>query len=276
VIIYIVIFCHIWACIWIVLGFPRYPGEATWFIDVEHLDFEFESDKLRHGMAYLYLRSLYYVVGTLTTNGFGDPIGHTIREYLVSMTLMFFGLLLFTVFYEKAKDIINDKTKGLYSAKVEELDEWFHKIKTCVDDNMTIVDSFLLAAVQKTLEHRIEHNFQHLFVNNEQYKHLDPTSRKQILNVVFQNLRNKFDILFRNLSEDFINYLLMFCEPRVYIANEVIILRGTDTKGLYLIREGIVAQAGKVPDMMFNRLIAGSFFGESFLTSNPTSSYYYM
>jgi len=53
-------------------------------------------------------------------------------------------------------------------------------------------------------------------------------------------------------------------------------LRGTDPNGLFLIREGTVAQAGEVPDKIFNRLLAGSFFGEGFLTSNPTSSYYYM
>jgi len=90
----------------------------TWFDDVEDLDYTYKSMKLNHGSAYVYLSSLYFVVGTLTTNGFGDPIGHSLREHLVSMGLMFFGLLMFTVFYEKGKAIMDNKTKKLYFQKV--------------------------------------------------------------------------------------------------------------------------------------------------------------
>lgn len=176
----LVVVCHFWACVWITLGFPRYPGEQTWFSDVEELDYTYKSKELDHGSVYVYLSSLYFVVGTLTTNGFGDPIGHSVREYLVSMCLMFFGLLMFTVFYEKGKDIMNNKTKGLYNKKVEEFDAWFNMIKSSVDDNAAVVDDFLLAAVQKTLQHRIDHNWQHLFVNNEQYKHLNPRDKQQV------------------------------------------------------------------------------------------------
>ena len=110
---------HIWACVWIVLGFPRYPGEKTWFMDVADLNYGYKSEELKHGSASLYLTSLYFTVGTLTTNGFGDPIGHTVREYLVSMILMFFGLLMFTVIYEKAKAVImRNKAQRLHSNKV--------------------------------------------------------------------------------------------------------------------------------------------------------------
>ncbi len=75
---------------------------------------------------------------------------------------------------------------------MEEFDAWFSMIKNCVDDNAAIVDDFLLSAVQKTLQHRIDHNWQHLFVNNDQYKHLNPNAKQQvnrtfliILNLIF-------------------------------------------------------------------------------------------
>ena len=56
----------------------------------------------------------------------------------------------------------------------------------------------------------------------------------------------------------------------------IIIHKGQDIKGLFLILEGSVFIANKQTSQNFARLGSNSFFGETFLIGTQASSFYFM
>lgn len=68
----------------------------------------------RYQVLRIYVTSLVHIVQTVTTIGYGNSTGYSLREYVYSLVLMFIGLLLFAFVFEKVKDII----KSLNEAEI--------------------------------------------------------------------------------------------------------------------------------------------------------------
>jgi hypothetical protein len=92
---------HVVACVWL------YTGESTpgsW-ITSESAGIGEDTDPTKK-----YITSLYWVVTTLTTVGYGDYKGFTTKEYLVTMIVEFIGILFFSVIMGSINEIflVND------------------------------------------------------------------------------------------------------------------------------------------------------------------------
>lgn len=81
---------HMIACGWILVG--RTEGWGTW---LENEDFNIS--KKKDDGSYVYITSLYWVVTTLTTVGYGDIYGKTEQEYIYTMIVEFIGILVFSI-----------------------------------------------------------------------------------------------------------------------------------------------------------------------------------
>lgn len=75
---------HVAACIWVAIGTNN---TGTWVDDGNFRD---------AGEFTLYITSLYWVVTTLTTVGYGDIIGFTKIEYTYTMMVEFVGIGFFS------------------------------------------------------------------------------------------------------------------------------------------------------------------------------------
>lgn len=100
------IFFHIASCIWILLGYRTYTGEDTWFDAVVTYDSDDNIIYYRNQALRIYVTSLFHIVQTVTTIGYGNSTGYTLREDVYSLVLMFIGLLMFAFVFEKMKAII--------------------------------------------------------------------------------------------------------------------------------------------------------------------------
>lgn len=98
---------HFFACIWIALGFPEKADERTWFDNIAGNGY-FDKDMglLLGGNFQVYVCSLFHVAQTFATIGYGNYYGFSTREYLFSIVLLFLGILLFVLSFEKVKSII--------------------------------------------------------------------------------------------------------------------------------------------------------------------------
>jgi len=81
---------HVVACGWIFVGLKE--GWGTW-IDNEG----FSVSKYKDDPSFVYITSLYWVVTTLTTVGYGDIFGSTDAEYIYTMIVEFIGILVFSI-----------------------------------------------------------------------------------------------------------------------------------------------------------------------------------
>ena len=83
------LFGHVMACLWIML--------ASWsddsFINVlQKTDEQWQN----YGVYEIYVFCLYWILTTITTVGYGDFTGINEREWLFSLLLEFFGLIIFS------------------------------------------------------------------------------------------------------------------------------------------------------------------------------------
>jgi hypothetical protein len=120
-IILLLLVMHVVACVWL------YTGETTTGSWITHqsdgIGIETESTKK-------YITSLYWVVTTLTTVGYGDYKGFTTKEYLVTMIVEFIGILFFSVMMGSINEIflVNDGDSDIIDQKLESVDIWLVKL----------------------------------------------------------------------------------------------------------------------------------------------------
>ena len=78
----------------------------------------------------MYITSIYWVVTTLTTVGYGDFYGHTSREYIYTMFVEFLGIAVFSMIMSSVQQIIGPTTGGddIITDKLEKVDIWLVKL----------------------------------------------------------------------------------------------------------------------------------------------------
>lgn len=81
---------HMVACGWIYIG--EREGWGTWLTNDN-----FNVSKANGDGTTIYITSLYWVVTTLTTVGYGDIYGTTEEEYIYTMIVEFIGILVFSI-----------------------------------------------------------------------------------------------------------------------------------------------------------------------------------
>jgi hypothetical protein len=112
---------HVVACIWL------YTGDTTMGSWVTHPvnGIGIETDPTAK-----YITSLYWVVTTLTTVGYGDYKGYTTKEFLVTMIVEFIGILFFSVMMGSINEVFlnGDGDADIIDQKLESVDVWLVKL----------------------------------------------------------------------------------------------------------------------------------------------------
>ena len=118
--IYLIFAIHLIACCWLYFG-ERIPG--SW-IDV------MEENRHRTDSVTKYISSIYWVVTTLTTVGYGDFKGFTSEEYIVTMVVEFTGILFFSIMMGSINEIFLESSTENESndSKQELVDVWLVKL----------------------------------------------------------------------------------------------------------------------------------------------------
>jgi hypothetical protein len=117
---------HILACIWCYLGRLDFdlPLEEkySWVSINEFPENDFKS---------IYIFSIYFILQTLTTVGYGDHTGSTRAEHIFCMILEFIGLSFFSFLMGSINNMLkkSDNFESLIDEKLSMLDIWIKKIE---------------------------------------------------------------------------------------------------------------------------------------------------
>ena len=86
-------------------------------------------EEQREKKADLYIASLYWVVTTLTSVGYGDIYGSTNVEFIYTMIVEFCGIFVFSIIMSMVTNFIS--TRGdvdIVETKLEQVDVWLVKL----------------------------------------------------------------------------------------------------------------------------------------------------
>ena len=117
---------HLLACFWCFLGRLDYElptDEKFSWINFNSFD---EKD-----FTSLYVFSVYFILQTLTTVGYGEFTGSTTYEYIFCMILEFIGLSFFSFLMGSINNMLrkSDNFESLIDEKLSLLDIWIKKIE---------------------------------------------------------------------------------------------------------------------------------------------------
>ena len=108
-----ILFLHITSCIHIIVGRNSYPN---WII-VKNLS---ESD-----FSTIYLTSIYFLITTMTSVGYGDITGNEIREFIFQIFLLIIGIIAYSWLVSSVSNYVieNNKDTEYFISKVNILDD---------------------------------------------------------------------------------------------------------------------------------------------------------
>jgi len=111
---------HFISCAWICIG---ENVENSWILNPEN---GIGADKEPQ---FKYVTSIYWVMATLTTVGYGDIKGYTSTEYGFTMGVEFVGILVFSIMMGFINEIfVGSDDEDEEEASLEDVDVWLVKL----------------------------------------------------------------------------------------------------------------------------------------------------
>ena len=113
---------HIIACAWIYVG--ERPVWGSWLRNDN-----FNISQSYHDATTVYITSIYWVVTTLTTVGYGDIYGTTEEEFIFTMVVEFIGILVFSIIMSTVNSFLSAQGDiDIVTQKSDEVDVWLVKL----------------------------------------------------------------------------------------------------------------------------------------------------
>jgi hypothetical protein len=171
-----------------------------------------------------YITSIYWVVTTLTTVGYGDYKGFTTNEYIFTMVVEFIGILFFSVIMASVNDILDDGSSDydIVETKLENVDVWLVKL-----DNSRMskqLPRVLYDKIKIYIKESLTYDHKKLVEGFEFLEQLKPSLRFKLITQLFnKSFIHEFKHIFvyENMTcgKEFISYFTSQLYCRVFIAN---------------------------------------------------------
>jgi CRP-like cAMP-binding protein len=210
----------------------------------------------------VYAKTLYYVITTISTVGYGDIYPRTSKEIAFVMFIQFLGVVIFAYLTGNITSILmnlNLREKSL-SEKEINLDKWFidlsshHKYKISPELQRNIKDYFM---------YFWENDHSTLISQSDFLMRMPQKLRHEFMDYLFADELKYFKIFFSDYELNLRYVLMLNMYPRIFEDKAPIIKAGEEVDEIYLIRRGKVVLSTKI-GISFLVLATKSFFGEEF------------
>ena len=221
IVFFIIIFIlNLTTCLFIFIGINSFPG---WIIELNIQDESYLN---------IYLTSVYFVIVTITTVGYGDITGKTFLEIIFQICLLIIG----TISYSFTISFISN-----YIIKSNQKSMTFEK-------NLEILQEikFYHPNMKDSLYNEVLRNLYNEQIYEKKDKHLLfdclPYSLKnKLIMEMYKPLINKF-VFFKDIdNSDFIVKVITSLKPIISMKGDIIIQEGDFIKEIIFIKRGVIS-----------------------------------
>ncbi|CAI2363314.1 unnamed protein product [Moneuplotes crassus] len=280
------LFCytvHALGCIWISIG--RGGGDEGWV--------EIKSELLEDPSSHsdVYIAGIYWVVTTFTTVGYGDFSGNTNQEYILQMSVKFIGIGFFGYIIGNINFLIGqvDSIEELEEEKDEQNNLWLIRLARANASKVLTNDYYEHILSFFTTYWNLDY---YLLRENEFFNQLKPRLQKEVANICFEPVYNRFEGFFSGLEESFkreIVHQFRFEEfkkfkpySEKYEGDRLsfpekqrtsLLKKNKIPEKVYFFTEGMAYASNATGRYIYFKLPEGSFFGETHVLSATPCSY---
>jgi hypothetical protein len=215
-----VCFLNMTTCLFIFIGINSYPG---WIVELKMQD---------QSYLHLYLTSIYFVIVTITTVGYGDITGKTVSELLFQMYLLIIGTIAYSFIISYiSNNIIKMNQKSMSFEKNLEI---LQEIKLHHPNMKNSLYNEVLRNLYN--EQLYERKDKHLLFDCLPY-----SLKNKLIMEMFRPLIKNF-VFFKDIdNSDFIVKVATSLKPLISIKGDIVIQEGDYIKEILFIKKGIIA-----------------------------------
>ena len=240
---------HLTSCLHIFFSRNSYPN---WILNQKLIDSHF----IR-----VYLNSIYFVITTLSTVGYGDITGNTITEIAFQILLLIIGIIAYSWVISYISNYIRDRNKLL------EVFDYNVKILESIKQQYPNINKVLYSKIFRHLEYTYlkETKHQELLIDS-----LPLSLKNNLLIEMFKPVINNLNFFKNVKNSDFILKILPKLLPVLADKNDILIDKGELVEQMILVKEGRLTIEIKIdiddPEGSINDLLNDEIFGT---TINP-------
>ena len=173
----------------------------------------------------MYIKSVYWVITTLTTVGYGDYKGYTPPEYLLQMMVEFLGIGIFSYLMGSINNLIgsDQDLQEIIDERIENIELWLRKLEKARPKNFS-----------KNLYDSIkDYTYQSYYLDFKEinevefFDQLKPRIRHRLVNQLFRNFISNFFYMFNDAEFEagceFTSNFLSNIYSRLYLPENVIV-----------------------------------------------------
>ena len=215
-----ILFVHLFICLHIYLAYKSYPN---WLSYTNNIDSAFISK---------YLTSLYFMITTMTTVGYGDIICISFIERIYHIFLLAIGTLLYTFIVSKIGNYLKDQSHE--QIKLSEDLNILESIRISYPEMpyklYSKIQSHLISASKKRKTSGIS-----ILING-----VPEAIKKDLLFKIYSKVIRGFTIFRQANNSNFVHHVLTSFIPIVSRKEEIIIMEGEFIENISFVKDGLL------------------------------------
>ena len=234
---------HLTACIHIFISSTAYPN---WII-IKNLNMS--------SFPTVYLSSIYFLITTVTSVGYGDITGNTFTEFCFQIVILLVGIIAYSWLISSLSNYVkeNNSQNEIFSKKVNMLNEILLEHPNMPKE---LYDKIYLHLEYINLRHKKD--------KSSLIDSLPHTVKKSLLYEMYRPIIDNFNFFKNFKNSEFINKVISKLKPIIGVKNDILLEQGEIIEETFFVKQGRLSLEVKIdtnrPEKSVQKLLNEEYF----------------